>query len=35
MPSLRYAIGACLVVLGFLAVNTDAMKEAKEKDQAE
>ncbi|GAA5809764.1 hypothetical protein MFLAVUS_003177 [Mucor flavus] len=35
MPSLQYSIGACLVVLGFLAVNTDAMNEAKEKIQEE
>lgn len=28
---MKYSIGALLVVAGFLAVNTDAMQEAKEK----
>ncbi|KAI7895847.1 uncharacterized protein EV154DRAFT_296896 [Mucor mucedo] len=33
IPSVRYSIGAVLVIAGFLAVNTDAMNEAKEKSQ--
>ncbi|KAL9547649.1 hypothetical protein MBANPS3_006067 [Mucor bainieri] len=35
MPGVKYTIGALLVVAGFLAVNTDAMQEAKEKTQDE
>ncbi|EPB92367.1 hypothetical protein HMPREF1544_00665 [Mucor circinelloides 1006PhL] len=35
MPGVKYSIGALLVVAGFLAVNTDAMQEAKEKTQDE
>ncbi|KAK4512916.1 uncharacterized protein ATC70_003626 [Mucor velutinosus] len=35
MPGIKYSIGALLVVAGFLAVNTDAMQEAKEKAQDE
>ncbi|CEP11289.1 hypothetical protein [Parasitella parasitica] len=31
IPSVRYSVGALLVVAGFLAVNTDAMQETKEK----
>lgn len=33
VPGLKYTIGAILVIIGFLAVNTNAMKEAKEKNQ--
>ncbi|KAI8642321.1 hypothetical protein BD408DRAFT_416617 [Parasitella parasitica] len=35
IPGVRYSIGALLVVVGFLAVNTDAMQESKEKTQDE
>ena len=30
---MKYSIGALLVIVGFLAVNTDAMQEAKDKNQ--
>jgi solute carrier family 35 protein F5 len=35
IPGIKYTIGALLVIAGFLAVNTDAMKEAKAKTQDE
>lgn len=35
IPGFKYSMGALLVVLGFLAVNADALKEAKEKTQDE
>jgi solute carrier family 35 protein F5 len=30
IPSMHYAIGAMLVIVGFLAVNSSAFKEAKQ-----
>ncbi|CAO3623627.1 unnamed protein product [Mucor hiemalis] len=35
VPGFKYSMGAILVILGFLAVNADALKEAKEKTQDE
>ncbi|RCI00586.1 hypothetical protein CU098_001949, partial [Rhizopus stolonifer] len=35
IPGFKYTLGALLVIIGFLAVNTNAMKEAKEKTQNE
>ncbi|KAG0788858.1 hypothetical protein G6F21_006915 [Rhizopus arrhizus] len=35
IPNIQYSIGALLVVAGFLAVNTNALKEAKIKSQEE
>jgi solute carrier family 35 protein F5 len=35
IPGIKYIIGALLVIAGFLAVNTDAMQEAKAKSEDE
>ncbi|KAI9486038.1 MAG: hypothetical protein EXX96DRAFT_472098 [Benjaminiella poitrasii] len=35
LPGINYAIGALLVIAGFLAVNTDALHESKERTQEE
>lgn len=35
VPGMKYTTGALLVIAGFLAVNADALKEAKEKTQDE